>query len=130
VRIALDDAVSIVIERLGNAVAGEYVAHQEEVAVSILLSAEDGADDYAGGIVDGRQEGAPWLVRTEPQVRTAVDLQQHAGLREAIASPPMPWGAARMRSRRATGAQDAAHTGATEEDLVLARQELASLHAA
>ena len=75
-RIALEDAVPIVIERIGNAVAGEYVAHQEEVAVGILLGTEDGADDCAGGIVDGRQEGAPWLVGTEPPVRTAVDLEQ------------------------------------------------------
>ena len=62
VRIALEDAVPIVIERIGDAVRREHVAEQEEVAMGILLRAEDRAHDGAGGIVDGRQQRAAWLV--------------------------------------------------------------------
>lgn len=92
--------------------------------MSILLSAKDRGDHAAGGIVDGRQEGTAGLIRAEPGVRAAVDLQEHAFLGVPIAAPTMARSAPRMRCRDTTGSKDAADTGAAEKDLMVAREEL------
>jgi hypothetical protein len=71
--------------------------------------------------INGGQQGAAWLIGTEPGMRAAIDLQKHARLSEAIASPSVSRSPAWMRGGRACGSEDPAHTGAAQKDVVLAR---------
>ena len=119
-----EDAMPIVIEGVGDAVGGEHLAQQEEVAMSILLSAKDRGHHAAGGVVDRRQKGGAWPIGPEPGVRAAIDLQEHAFLGVPIAATTMAGSAPRMWCRDTTGSKDAADTGAAEKDLMVAREEL------
>src|SRR5688500_6120367 len=116
--------MTIVIERLGDAVGGEHLAQQEEVPVGIFLSTEDRGNDPAGRVVDRRQQGTARPIGSEPEMGAAIDLQEQALLGVPIAATTMAWSATGMGRGRARGTQDAAHTGAAEKDLMVAREEL------
>ena len=54
-RLVLEDRVPVGVQGEGNAAAPEQSLHQPEVAVGILLLAEQGVDHAAGGIVHREQ---------------------------------------------------------------------------
>lgn len=69
-------------------------AQQEEVAVGILLKAEDGSQHAAGGIVDGSQQHEPRAAVLEPGVVAAVHLDEEPRLGHALPAATMARGTA------------------------------------
>jgi hypothetical protein len=54
---------------------------QKEIALGIFLAAEDRGQDFSRGIVNGRQKSHGFRTVFQPTMETAVNLDQHAGLR-------------------------------------------------
>ena len=89
--VVLEDRVAVVVELQREAVVPEHLAQEEEVAVGVLVLAEEGGNDFAGGVVDGAEDGGWGLVWAEPVVEAAVYLQEHSFLKPTIAAAAMTW---------------------------------------
>jgi len=97
--VVLEDRVAVVVELQREAVVPEHLAQEEEVAVGVLVLAEEGGNDFAGGVVDGAEDGGWGLVWAEPVVEAAVYLQEHSFLGPAIAAAAVSgWPAALLGS--------------------------------
>ena len=64
---------------------------QQEVAMGVLLLAEEGVDHRTGGIVHCDQQREWRRLVPQPRVMTAVHLDQHALPRHALAAHPVLW---------------------------------------
>jgi hypothetical protein len=121
------DAMAIGVDRAGEAIASGEAAEEEEVAVGILLRAEDAVEDLAGRIIDRAvqdEAGAPVL---EPGVVAAVHLDQEARLWHALSPAAMP-GWAPLTGAADTGRAEAPLDGGAREMEILAfRQELGEM---
>jgi hypothetical protein len=121
--VPLEDAMAVAIEVQGDALGAEDLTQQQEVAVGILLLAEDGGHDLARRIVDRSKQGAAGLIGPQPVVGTAVDLQQHPRLGHPIASPPVTWCPALANRGNASRAEDPTDAGTTEDEPLAQRQQ-------
>src|SRR5262249_24289858 len=93
-----EDAVSIAIDGGRNATRGDPLAQQHQVAGGVLLLAEQRRAWLTGGIVDGAQQAPARTVTTKLAVGTAVELQQHAFGRHALATFSVGCWTARVRT--------------------------------
>ncbi|MFN0072531.1 MAG: hypothetical protein ACKVVP_13685 [Chloroflexota bacterium] len=123
-RIVQEDAETIMIERLGDTVGPEHLAQQQQVALGILLGPEHRGHHGTGRIVNGGQERTAGLVGARPGMRAAIDLKQHAHLRDAIPAPPMPGWSTGMGRWPPGVPQNATETRPAQERIMLAGQEL------
>lgn len=57
--IATKDPMPIGVDGRRQAIAPDELAEEEEVAVGVLLAAEDRSQDAAGGVINGRQQHEP-----------------------------------------------------------------------
>ena len=74
----------IVIQRGRDPLLGQHLLQHQQVALGVLLGAEDGAHDGAGGIVDRGDERTAGLIGPEPVVGTAIGLQEQPQLAVAV----------------------------------------------
>jgi len=107
-RIAVEDPMAVGVRRTGETKAADEVAEKQEVAVGILLQAEDPAEDPARGVIDGCVEYETRAAIFEPGVMAAVHLDEESGLGHAFTAAAM--------ARWAAGA-GAADPGRAEEPL-------------
>jgi hypothetical protein len=87
--VAVEDPMPIGVGGPREAIAPDEVAQEEEVAVGILLEAEDSGQDAAGGIINGGQQHEPRATILQPGVLAAIHLDEEAGLRHALAATAM-----------------------------------------
>lgn len=116
--IAVKDPVAVGVRRAGEAIAPDELAEEQEVAVGILLRAEDAAEDLARGVVDGGVEHQPRPAIFEPGMVAAVHLDEESGLGHAFTAAAM--------AGRAAGA-GAADPGRAEEPLHRAPRQTQAL---
>lgn len=76
-----------VIDSNRNALGGDELIEEEQVASGIFLITKDGSVHSAVGIVDGRDQRKAGTTPFQPIMPAAIDLQQHAVL--GIAIPPL-----------------------------------------
>lgn len=119
--------MAIVIQRFGNPLAEQDLAQQEPIPLGIFVGAEHGRHHDAGRIVDGREQGAVRLIGPEPRMRTAIHLEQHAGLREALPPPAMSGRTPRMGGRGPAVPKNPLDAGPAEEQIMFASQELGNM---
>jgi hypothetical protein len=60
--IAVEDSMTVGVRRSGEAIAPDELTEEQEVAVGVLLQAEDAAEDLARGVVEGA-----WSTRRGPR---------------------------------------------------------------
>ena len=116
VRIRAKDPMAIGVHRGREPVAADEVTEEEEIAVSILFRTKHGAQDTAGGIVDGGEEDETGAAVLEPWMVAAIELDEEARLRHALSATTMPGGPAGAGTADAGGAQQALHRAAREPD--------------
>jgi len=122
-RLAMKDPMPIGVGRGGQAIATDELAQEEEIAVRIFLQAKDAGKDLARGVVDGGVEDEPWAAVLEPGVVAAVHLDKEAGLRHALAAPPMLGGPTAARTADASAPQEPLHGLAGHVEVLPLRQE-------
>jgi hypothetical protein len=84
-----EDAVTVGVDGKGHALADHGPSQHPEVALGILLEAELGRSNAVAGVIDGTDQAQIGPAPLEPVVAAGVDLEQHAGLREAVPTPAM-----------------------------------------
>ncbi len=122
--IAMKDAMPIRVGRSGQAIAADELAQQQEIAVGILFGAKDARQDFARGIVDGREEDEAGAAILEPGMVAAVYLDEQAGLRHALASAAMLGCSSGAGTSDARLAQQALHGGAGQDEALVLPEEL------
>ena len=109
--VADKDVEAIAVEGQGQAVGGDELPQQGDIAVQILGGPEVQGQDGAGGVVDGAVQRELGAARLEPRERAGVELDEgaHLGLRRppdaALAAAAAPLGG------QAEGAAQAPHRG-------------------
>jgi hypothetical protein len=126
-RIAMKDAMPICIGRGGQAIAADELAQQQEIAVCILLGAKDASQDFARGIVDGREEDEAGAAVFEPGMVATVHLDEEAGLRHPLSATTMARWAAGAGTPDASPAKETVDGGAGQVQRVPLGQELGEL---
>ncbi len=124
---SMEDAVVIGVDGDRQAVGGDDLAEEQEVACRILALAEDGTHDGAGGVIDGVEQDEGGAAVLQPWVMTAVHLDEHAGAGHpltalAVLRRPTAPGAA-----QAGGAQDSVHGGVGQVEILALGQELGEM---
>ena len=104
-----EDAVAISVEGNGDAPALDQLLHQVEVAPGVLLLAKHRVGHGAGGIVHRQEQGELRALLTQPPMKTAVDLHQHAFLGHSLPSHPVSGRPTFPRAGNARPGQDAVH---------------------
>jgi hypothetical protein len=127
VRIGTKDAMAIGVHGGGEAIAAAEMPEQKEVAVRIFLEAEDSAEDVPSGVIDRGEEDEAGAAVLEPGMVTAIELDEEAGLRHALAPPAMARGAAGAGTANARLAQQAVDRGAREVNPFALGQELGEM---
>ena len=122
-----EDPVPVGVQGEGNAAALQEALDQQEVAVGVLLLAEEGVDHRAGGIVHCDQQRERWNPVPQPRVMTAVHLYQHSLPGHALAAYPVLWLAPVPRTAQPGVAQDAPQGGPADVDAVAVAQQLAEM---
>lgn len=123
-RVAMKDAMPIGVGRRGQAIASDELAQQQEIAVGILLGAKDTSQDFARGIVDGREEDEARAAILEPGMVTAVHLDEKPGLRHALASAAMLGRSSGAWAPDARLSQQALHRGTGQDEALMLPEEL------
>lgn len=85
-----------------------HVVQGVQVAPGGFLCVEPPGEDLSGGVVDNGVKHEPGAAVFEPGVVTAVELDEHAGLRHPVASRPMAWGPTGARAAQPGLPQEAA----------------------
>lgn len=122
--IAMKNAMPIGVDGSRQAIAPDEVAQEEEVAVGVLLEAEDSGQDSAGGVIDGRQQHEPRTAVFQPGVLAAVHLDQEPGLRHALPAAAMARRPAGPGTPHPGGAQQPLHGLAGEAQALALPEEL------
>ncbi len=84
--------------------------------MGLFLGAKDAAEDFAGGIIDGRMEDQARAAVLEPGMMTAVHLDEETGLRHALAPAAMAGWATGPGAADASGAEEPTDGGAGQVD--------------
>lgn len=121
--VALEDLVLVGVDRDGQAVRTREGAQEEQVALGVLPFPEDGAEDPAGGIIDGGEQDHLRAALLEPGMVAAVKLHEQARLRHARAALAVPGRTAAPRAAEAGRAEDPAQSGAGERQRLALGQE-------
>ena len=122
-----EDPVPVGVQGEGNAAALQEALDQQEVAVGVLLLAEEGVDHRAGGIVHCDQQRERWNPVPQPRVMTAVHLDQHSLPGHSLAAYPVLWLAPAPRTAQPGVDQDAPQGGPADVDAVAVAQQLAEM---
>lgn len=108
--IAVEDPVEVSVRRTGEAIAADELAEEQEVAVGVLLQAEDAAEDLARGVIDGGVEHEARPAIFEPGVVAAVHLEKETGLGHAFPAAAMAGWAAGAGAADPSGAEEPMHS--------------------
>ena len=84
-----EDRVPVGVAGDGYAAAPEQALHQQEVAVGVFPLGEAGVNHRTGGIIHRDQQRERRRLVSQPWVMTAVQLDQHALPRHALAAHPV-----------------------------------------
>jgi hypothetical protein len=122
--IAVEDPVEVSVRRSGEAIAPDELAEEQEVAVGILLQAEDAAEDLARGVVYGRVEHETRPAIFEPGVVAAIHLDEESGLGHALTAAAMAWGTAGAGAADPGGAKQPLHGLAGKPEALALREQL------
>lgn len=122
-RIAMKDAMPIGVGGRGQAIAADQLAQQQEIAVGILLGAKDACEDFARGIVDGREEDEARATLLEPGMVTTVHLDEQSGLGHALAPATMLGRAPGAGTPDARFAQQPLHGGTGQDETLVFPEE-------
>ncbi len=87
--IAVEDPVTVRVRRTGEPIAADEVAEEQEVAMRVLLQAEDPAEDPARRVIEGGVEHEPRPAIFEPGMVAAVHLDEEARLGHAVPAAAM-----------------------------------------
>lgn len=123
-RIAMKDAMPIGVGGGRQAIAADELTQQEEIAVRILLGAKDARQDFARGIVDGREEDEARAAILQPEMVTAVHLDEQPGLGHALAPSAMLGRSPGAWTPDARLAQQALHGGTGQDEAIVLLEEL------
>ncbi len=110
----LEDTVTVSVDGDGEPVVRHEITQQPEVALGILLLAEDRTEDVAGGIVDGREKGEAWAAVLQPGVRAPIEKDEQASLEHALPALAMARRSPPARTTEPGREEDAAHGGQGE----------------
>jgi len=122
--VAVKDPMPIGVGRSREAIAPDELAQEEEVAVGVLLETEDAPQHAAGGVIDGGQQHKPRAAVLQPGVVAAVQLDQEAGLRHALAAAAMAGRPAGTGTADPGGAKQPLHSLAGEAQALALPEEL------
>jgi hypothetical protein len=111
--IADEDTEAIAVQRHGQAMAGRELVEQGQVAVQILLGAEEQGADGTGGVVDGAEQGETGA-GPEPVELTAVEEDEGPHARRRGAAGAVLAGPAAVLGGQAEGAADPADRAAAD----------------
>ena len=111
----------------GSAAALQEALDQQEVAVGVLLLAEEGVDHRAGGIVHCDQQRERWHPVPQPRVMTAVHLDQHSLPGHSLAAHPVLWRTPSPRTAQPGVDQDAPQGGPADVEALAFAQQLAEM---
>ena len=100
---------------------------QQEVAMGVLLLAEEGVDHRTGGIVHCDQQRERRRLVPQPRVMTAVHLDQHALPRHALAAHPVLGWTPSPRTAETGVDQDAPQGGPADVDALALAKQLAEM---
>ncbi len=123
-RIAMKDAMPIGVGGCRQAIASDELTQQQEIAVRILLGAKDASQDFARGIVDGREEDEARAAILEPGMVTAVHLDEETGLGHTLAPAAMLGRSPGAWAPDARLSQHALHGGTGQDEAVVLPEEL------
>jgi hypothetical protein len=87
----LEHGVAVRVEPERYALALNDPLQQFEVPLSIFLFSEEGIGRYPGCIIDGKQQSQPGPSVLQPSMVTAINLEQHPGLRHPLPTLTVAW---------------------------------------
>ena len=122
-----EDPVPVGVESDGYAATLHQALDQHEVAVGVLLLAEEGVNHGTGGIVHGDQQRERRRLVPQPGVMTAVHLDQHSLPRHALTANPVLGRTPSPRTAQPGVDQDAPQGGPADVDAVALAQQLAEM---
>ena len=122
-----EDPVPVGVEGDGYAATLHQAVDQQEVAVGVLLLAEEGIDHSTGGIVHRDQQRERRRLFPQPRVMTAVHLNQHALPGHAPAAHPVLGRTPSPRTAQTGVDQDAPQGGPADVDALALAQQLAEM---
>ena len=122
--IAVEDPVEVSVRRSGETIAADELAEEQEVAVGVLLQAEDAAEDLARGVIDGGVEHETRPTIFEPRVVAAIHLDKESGLGHAFPAAAMAWGTAGAGAADPGGAKQPLHGLAGKPEALALREQL------
>ena len=127
VGIRAKDGMAISVQGGGEAIAAAEVPEQEEIAVDIFLEAENGGQHVAGGVINGGKEYEAGAAVLEPEMMTAIELDEQAGLRHAVPAAAVARGPAGAGTADAGFAQPALDRGPRKVNVFPLGQELGEM---
>ena len=122
-----EDSVPVGVEGDGYAAALQQALDQHEVAVGVLLLAEEGVGHRTGGIVHGDQQRERRRLFPQPRVMTAVHLDQHALPGQPLTAYPELGRTPSPRTAQTGVDQDAPQGGPADVDALALAQQLAEM---
>jgi hypothetical protein len=120
----LEHAVTVSVDGDGEPVVRDEITQQPEIAVRVLLVADDRTENVAGGIVDGGEEGDARAAVLQPGVRAPIEEDDEPALRHALPARAVARGASPARAAEARVEEDAANRGQGEREPFALGQEL------
>lgn len=103
--IAVEDPVTVAVDRDRAAVCADHVPENPEVPEGLFLLAEEGSGDFARGIIDGAVEGKPGSPPFQPIMLARIELGKQAFLRHALTPTMIPAGPPGPRAGETSGDQ-------------------------
>lgn len=102
----------------------DHLGQDRQVAGGVLVEPELRPPEGPRGIVDGSQECQPWSAPFKPIVTAAIELEEGACRRQALAAAAMTRRTPPPGTRDARPAQDAPQRGASDDDPVPLGEQL------
>ena len=122
--ITMKDAMPIGVGGCRQAIASDELTQQQEITVGILLGAKDARQDFARGIVDGREEDEARAALLEPGMVAAVHLDEKPSLGHALAPAAMLGCSPGAWTSDARLSQHALHGGTGQDEAFVLPEEL------
>ena len=122
-----EDRVPVGVAGDGYAAAPEQALHQQEVAVGVFPLGEAGVNHRTGGIIHRDQQRERRRLVSQPWVMTAVQLDQHALPRHALAAHPVLGRTPSSWTAQTGVDQDAPQGGPADVDALALAQQLAEM---
>ncbi len=122
-----EDRVPVGVAGDGYAAAPEQALHQQEVAVGVFPLGEAGVNHRTSGIVHGQQQCERSSPVPQQRVMTAVQLDQHALSRHALAAYPVLGRTPASWTAQTGVDQDAPQGGPADVDALALAPQLAEM---